>query len=77
MNDLGSMGKWLALMGAGLLILGGLIWLAGRLPFLGNLPGDIRIQRENVSCYFPLATMIILSLVLTVILNIVLRLLRK
>jgi hypothetical protein len=77
LSDLSSLGKWLALMGAGLFILGGLIWLAGRLPFLGNLPGDIRIQRDNVSCYFPLATMLILSLVLTVILNIVLRLLRK
>jgi len=77
LSDFSSMGKWLALMGAGLLILGGLIWLAGRLPFLGNLPGDIRLQRENMSCYFPLATMLILSLVLTVILNILLRLLRK
>ena len=77
MSDFSGMGKWLVLMGAGLLILGGLIWLIGKVPFLGNLPGDIRIQRENVSCYFPLATMIILSLVLTVILNIVLRLLRK
>jgi len=77
MSDFGNIGKLIALMGAGLLILGGVIWLVGKVPFLGHLPGDIRIQRENLSCYFPLATMIIVSLVLTVILNIILRILRK
>ena len=77
MSDFSDLGKWIALMGAGLLVLGGLVWLTGRVPLLGNLPGDIRIQRENVSCYFPLATLIIVSILLTVILNIVIRLLRK
>jgi hypothetical protein len=77
MNDLGDLGKLVTLAGAALLVLGGLIWLAGKIPLLGHLPGDIRIQRGNVSCFFPLATMILLSVLLTVILNIVLRLLRK
>jgi hypothetical protein len=76
-NQLSDLGKFIALAGAGLLLLGGLIWLAGKVPLLGNLPGDIRIQRESVSCFFPLATMILLSVVLTVILNIILRLMRK
>jgi Protein of unknown function (DUF2905) len=74
MSDLG---KFIALAGAMLLVLGGLIWLAGKVPLLGHLPGDIRIQRGNVSCFFPLATMILLSVLLTLILNIVLRLPRK
>ncbi len=77
MSDFSDLGKWIALMGAGLLILGGLVWLAGKVPFLGHLPGDIRIQRDNVSCFFPITTMILVSIVLTVILNLVLRLLRK
>jgi hypothetical protein len=77
MIDFSNLGKFVALTGAVLLVLGGLIWLMGKVPFLGNLPGDIRIQRENVSCFFPLTTMIILSILLTVIINIVLRLLRK
>ncbi len=77
MSDLSSLGKFVALAGAALLVLGGLIWLAGRIPALGHLPGDIRLQRGNVSCFFPLTTMIIVSVLLTVILNIVLRLLRK
>jgi len=77
MSDLSSLGKLIAVAGAALLVLGGLIWLAGRIPALGHLPGDIRLQRGNVSCFFPLTTMIIVSVLLTVILNVILRLLRK
>jgi hypothetical protein len=77
MSDFGDLGKFIALAGAALLVLGGLIWLMGKVPFLGNLPGDIRFQRGNVSCFFPLTTMILLSVLLTLVLNIVVRLLRK
>jgi hypothetical protein len=77
MSNFSDLGKFIALAGAALLVLGGLIWLMGKAPFLGNLPGDIHIQRGNVSCFFPLTTMIVLSILLTVILNIVLRLMRK
>jgi hypothetical protein len=77
MSDLSDLGRLVALTGAGLLVLGGLIWLTGKLPWLGQLPGDIRIQRGNVSCFFPLTTMILVSIVLTVLLNIVLRMFRK
>jgi len=77
MGNFGDLGKFVALAGAALLILGGLIWLMGKVPFLGNLPGDIRFQRGNVSCFFPLMTMILLSVLLTLVLNIVVRLLRK
>jgi len=77
MSDLSSLGKLVVMAGAALLVLGGLIWLAGRIPALGHLPGDIRLQRGNVSCFFPLTTMIIVSVLLTVILNILLCLWRK
>ena len=77
MNGLSDLGRFVALAGAVLLVLGGAIWLAGKVPWLGNLPGDIRIQRENVSCFFPLATMILVSVVLTIVVNIILRLLNK
>jgi hypothetical protein len=77
MSDLSSLGKLVVMAGAALLVLGGLILLAGRIPALGHLPGDIRLQRGNVSCFFPLTTMIIVSVLLTVILNILLRLWRK
>ena len=77
MSDLCDLGKLVALVGVGLLVLGGLIWLVGKLPLSGHLPGDIRIQSENMSCFFPLTTMILVSIVLTVLVNIILRLLRK
>ena len=77
MSDLSDLGKLVALAGVGLLVLGGLIWLMGKSPLLGHLPGDIRIQRGNVSCFFPLATMLLASIVLTVLVNIIVRLLRK
>lgn len=73
LNDLG---RWLMIVGGGLLILGVLLTLAGRIPGLGRLPGDIFIQRENFSFYMPLGTMIVVSLVLTVVLNLIARLFR-
>jgi hypothetical protein len=77
MSDFSDLGKFIALAGAALLILGGLLWLMGKVPLLGHLPGDIRLQRGNVSCFFPLTTMIIVSVLLSLVLNIVIRLLRK
>ncbi len=57
------------LIGGGLIAFVGLLFLFfGRLG-LGRLPGDILIQRENFTFYFPLATMIIISIVLTLIFN--------
>jgi hypothetical protein len=50
-------------------ILIGLLWnIWAKIPFIGRLPGDIFIQRKNVSFYFPLTTSILLSLVLSLIL---------
>ena len=64
-------------MGGILLLAGGLLYLIDRagLP-LGRLPGDIRIGNENLTCFIPLATTLILSIVLTVLLNVIIRLLR-
>jgi hypothetical protein len=72
-----ELGKWLVLAGLGLACLGGLIWLLGRIPFFGNLPGDIRIQTQNVSCFIPIASMIILSILATIVLNIIIRIVNK
>jgi hypothetical protein len=44
---------------------------------LGGLPGDLRIERENISCYVPIATMALLSVVLTIVLNVIVRLLNR
>jgi Protein of unknown function (DUF2905) len=64
-------GRTLMLLGIVMVVVGGGLWLAGaagaRIPFLG-LPGDIHVQRDNWSFYFPLTTSILVSVVLTLIL---------
>ena len=78
MPDATTIGKWIVLIGLGLTVLGGLVWLAGRLGLpLGRLPGDINIQNGNFSFYFPCASSILISLLLTVLLNVAVRLLRR
>jgi hypothetical protein len=77
MNDLTTIGRWVVLGGVSLLILGGILWAAGRTGIpLGRLPGDIRVEREGFSCFAPLATSLLLSILLTILLNLVLRRMR-
>ncbi len=64
MNDLGKM---LVLVGLVLAAFGALLWLGGKLPWLGWLPGDIRIDREHFKFYFPLTTCILISILLTLL----------
>ena len=61
-------GKLLIIVGVVLVVAGGLWLWAGKLPLLGRLPGDLRIERENFSFYFPLGTCLLISLVLSFIL---------
>jgi hypothetical protein len=74
MPDLSNVGRLLLILGIGIAIIGGLLMLGSRIPWLGRLPGDIRIEREGFSCFIPLATSIVLSLLLTLLLNLILRL---
>ena len=71
-----DLGRLLLYMGLGLAVLGGLVVLLGRVVDLGNLPGDLLYEGDNVRIYVPIATMIVLSVVLTLLLNLVLRLFR-
>jgi hypothetical protein len=60
-------GKFLIIFGIVVIAIGGLLLLSGKIPWLGKLPGDIIIQRKNFTFYFPIATSIILSVILTFI----------
>ena len=66
---MGEAGRLIALLGIVLLVVGGMMMLFGRL----NLPGDFVWRRGNVTVVFPLATSILASIVLTVLLNLLLR----
>jgi len=60
------LGKYLIIIGV-VLIIAGLLWLAGERLGLGRLPGDIVIERENFRLYLPIASSIVISVVLSVI----------
>ncbi|MGM0688617.1 MAG: DUF2905 domain-containing protein [Bacillota bacterium] len=72
MPNLDSFGKLMLIAGILIAAAGLLLLLLGKLG-LGRLPGDIFIQRENITFYFPLATMIIISIILTLIANFIRR----
>jgi len=67
MNDLGK-----SIIGVGiiLILIGGIMTIAGKIPGVGKLPGDIFIKKENFSFYFPLTTCILLSIILSAIMYI-------
>lgn len=65
-------GKVIIYVGLGLVLIGGFIWLfGGKLTWLGQLPGDINIKKENFSLHFPITTMIIISILLSLIFNLI------
>ncbi len=68
-----GLGRILIIIGAIILVLGLLLVFGGRIPLLGRLPGDILIRKDGISFYFPVVTLLLLSLVLTVIINLVFR----
>jgi hypothetical protein len=70
----GEIGRWLIGVGVVLVIAGALFMLLGRVPWLGHLPGDILIERPHVRVFMPLGTMLLLSLLLTVLANVIARL---
>lgn len=73
-----GIGRFLLIAGLSIALIGGLLILLSRFfPNLGNLPGDLRYESENVRVYFPIATMIIISIVATILLNIIARLFNR
>lgn len=70
-----SFGRWMIVIGLGLAAIGVLIVLLSRAGIpIGRLPGDIRLQGPNATCLIPLASMILISLILTIAINLLLRL---
>ncbi len=68
----GPVGNWLILAGLAVIVLG-LLVRSGALGWFGQLPGDIRIEREGFSFYFPVVSMILISIALSAILALVRR----
>lgn len=68
-----SFGKVILLLGLFLIVIGGLLLIGGKLFGLGHLPGDIFVQKQNFSFYFPVVTCVVLSILLTIIVNLFMR----
>jgi Protein of unknown function (DUF2905) len=66
--QMAEFGKTLVYIGIALVILGLIFALVGKIPWLGSLPGDITIQRERFTFYFPLTTCILISVIITLVL---------
>ena len=73
MTDFGGMGRVLIIIGIIFVVLGLLVSFGRRIPFLGKLPGDILIRKDGITFYFPIVTFLLLSVVLTIIVNVILR----
>ena len=64
-------GKLLIAFGVFLVVVGVLVVLAPKVPYIGRLPGDIYIQRDNFTFYFPIVSSVLISVILTLILNLI------
>ena len=64
---MGDLGRVLILFGIVLVVVGALVTLAGKLPWLGKLPGDIYYKSDHVTFYFPLATCVVISVVVSLL----------
>ena len=76
MSGIDSLGKMLLIFGGALVLLGLLFILAPKVPYLGRLPGDIVFRRGSLTLYFLLVTMVFVSVGLTFLLNLIIRLFR-
>ena len=72
-----GIGKLLLIAGGIIIVLGLILIFSQHIPFLGKLPGDIFIRRDGFSFFLPVVTFIIISIVLTIIINVVLHFIGK
>lgn len=70
MQSFEGLGKGLILLGLILIIVGGILLLWPRIPWIGKLPGDIFFKGEKVTFYFPITTCIVISIILTILFSI-------
>jgi hypothetical protein len=72
-----GLGKILLILGGAIIVLGLILLFSQHIPFLGKLPGDIIIKKESGTFYFPIVSFLIISIILTIIINVILHFLNK
>ncbi len=73
MAEFSGLGKLLMIGGTVLFVVGVLLFVGDKMPFFGRLPGDIFVQRKQFGIYFPVVTCVVVSVIVTVILNLISR----
>ena len=73
MSEFSGFGRVLMIVGILVFSVGLVLWIGDRNPFSGRLPGDIVVRREGFRLYFPVMTCIVISIVLTLVLNLISR----
>ncbi len=71
--DIHHLGKLIIILGIFLVAIGALIVLAPKIPYIGRLPGDIYVKGDSFAIYFPFASSILISVILTLFLNFIFR----
>jgi len=74
--DVPGLGRLLIILGVVLLVAGVLLVFGSKIPLVGSLPGDLVFRKNGLTVFAPLATMLLLSLALTILVNLFLRLFR-
>jgi Protein of unknown function (DUF2905) len=72
-----GLGKILLIVGGIIIVLGLILVFSNHIPFIGKLPGDIFVKKDGFSFYFPIVTLLILSILITVIANVILHFMNK
>jgi len=72
-----GIGRILLIVGGAIVVLGLILILSQHVPFLGKLPGDILIKKDGFTFYFPVVTLLIVSILLTVIISVILHFLSR
>jgi hypothetical protein len=67
MLGMGPLGKMLILLGVFIILVGVLLLVGDKIPWIGKLPGDILIKKEKFTFYFPITTSILISIILTLL----------
>jgi hypothetical protein len=72
-----GLGKILLIVGSIIIIMGLILVFSNHIPFIGKMPGDIFVRKDGFSFYFPIVTLLILSILITIIVNVILHFLNK
>jgi hypothetical protein len=76
MQNLDLIGRWIVFAGIALVVIGGLVWLLSKIPGINQLPGTLKIEIGGFTCVFPILASIVVSILLTLVLNVIARLIK-